>query len=644
LIIIFLDFKNVYFMTDFKNYDASNIKVLEWLEPVRQRPGMYIWSTDVRWLHHMIQEIVDNAVDEALAWFCTHITTILHSDNSVTVYDNGRWIPIDKHTKTGKSALETVFTVLHAGWKFDKSVYKVSWWLHGVWASVVNALSEWLEVEVHKNGKIYKQRYEKWVPTKELEIIWETDRSGTIVKFMPDEKVFDTIEFNGSTEVARMKQSAYLTPGVTFTFISEKDNIKQRFYFDWWVKTWLNNLVWEQARLSSPHYINKEWDQCLAEITFQFVNTSNDHTLSFVNNIPTKDGGTHVLWFKSALLTAINEVWKAKDKIDKKIWEFQYSDVTDGLYAIVNVKIPEPQFEWQTKWRLWNAYVRKEVEKIVYDYLIDVFENHEEEFDKIFEKINLAARARLAAKFAKETVLRKNVMAWWVLPGKLSDCGKRWKEWTELFIVEWDSAWGSAKQGRDSLFQAILPLRGKILNTEQAAIQRIMANNEVKSLITAIWAGIKESFDENNLRYERIIIMTDADVDGAHIRTLLLTFFFRFMRPLIENGNLYAACPPIYKYKQGKKEKYIYREDERPQDHWFELDKVEVQRYKGLWEMNAEQLWDTTMDPNNRILNQITVEDAEEADRLFRILMWEDVQARKHFILTHAKTVKELDI
>ncbi|HKL44533.1 MAG TPA: DNA gyrase subunit B [Candidatus Absconditabacterales bacterium] len=631
-------------MTDFKNYDASNIKVLEGLEPVRQRPGMYIGSTDVRGLHHMIQEIVDNAVDEALAGFCTHITTILHSDNSVTVYDNGRGIPIDKHTKTGKSALETVFTVLHAGGKFDKSVYKVSGGLHGVGASVVNALSEWLEVEVHKNGKIYKQRYEKGVPTKELEIIGETDRSGTIVKFMPDEKVFDTIEFNGSTEVARMKQSAYLTPGVTFTFISEKDNIKQRFYFDGGVKTWLNNLVGEQARLSSPHYINKEGDQCLAEITFQFVNTSNDHTLSFVNNIPTKDGGTHVLGFKSALLTAINEVGKAKDKIDKKIGEFQYSDVTDGLYAIVNVKIPEPQFEGQTKGRLGNAYVRKEVEKIVYDYLIDVFENHEEEFDKIFEKINLAARARLAAKFAKETVLRKNVMAGGVLPGKLSDCGKRGKEGTELFIVEGDSAGGSAKQGRDSLFQAILPLRGKILNTEQAAIQRIMANNEVKSLITAIGAGIKESFDENNLRYERIIIMTDADVDGAHIRTLLLTFFFRFMRPLIENGNLYAACPPIYKYKQGKKEKYIYREDERPQDHGFELDKVEVQRYKGLGEMNAEQLWDTTMDPNNRILNQITVEDAEEADRLFRILMGEDVQARKHFILTHAKTVKELDI
>ena len=631
-------------MSDPRNYDASNIKVLEWLEPVRQRPGMYIGSTDVRWLHHMIQEIVDNAVDEALAWFCTNITTILHKDNSVTVYDNGRWIPVDKHPKTGKSALETVFTVLHAGWKFDKSVYKVSGWLHWVWASVVNALSEWLEVEVHKNGKIHKQRYERGIPTWELEIIWDTDKTWTIVKFFPDKKIFDTIEFVWSTEIARMKQSAYLTPWVTFTIINEKEWDKERFYFEWWIRTWLNNLVWEQTKLSAAHYINQEGTECLAEIAFQFVNTSNDHTLSFVNNIPTKDGGSHVLWFKSALLQAINEIWKEKDKIDKKIWEFQYSDVTDGLYAIVSVKIPEPQFEWQTKWRLGNAYVRTEVEKITYDYLINIFRTNEEEFDKIFDRINLAARARLAAKFAKETVLRKNILAGWVLPGKLADCGKKWKEWTELYIVEWDSAWGSAKQGRDSLFQAILPLRGKILNTEQAAIQKIMANNEVKNLITAIWAGIKESFDEENLRYEKIIIMTDADVDGAHIRTLLLTFFFRFMRPLIENGHLFAACPPIYKFKQWKEEKYIYREDEKPQDHGFDPEKTEVQRYKGLWEMNAEQLWDTTMDPNSRTLNQITVEDAEEADRLFRILMWEDVQSRKHFILTHAKTARDIDI
>ncbi|HPC34599.1 MAG TPA: DNA gyrase subunit B, partial [Candidatus Absconditabacterales bacterium] len=578
-------------MVDNKHYDASNIKVLEGLEPVRQRPGMYIGSTDVVGLHHMIQEIVDNAVDEALAGFCTHITTVLHADNSVTVYDNGRGIPVDKHPKTGKSALETVFTVLHAGGKFDKSVYKISGGLHGVGASVVNALSERLEVEVHKDGKIHKIRFERGIPVGEMAVVGETDKTGTIVKFLPDKKIFDTIEFSGSTEIARMKQSAYLTPGVTFTIINEKENFRQRFYFEGGIKTWLNNLVGEQTRFSSAHYINQEGIDCLAEITFQFVNTSNDHTLSFVNNIPTKDGGSHVLGFRSALLQAINEIGKEKDKIDKKIGEFQYSDVTDGLYAIVNVKVPEPQFEGQTKGRLGNAYVRVEVEKIVYEYLINVFRTNEEEFDKIFDKINLAARARLAAKFAKETVLRKNVLAGGVLPGKLADCAKKGKDGTELYIVEGDSAGGSAKQGRDSYFQAILPLRGKILNTEQASLQKTMANAEVKNLITAIGAGIKESFDEENLRYEKVIIMTDADVDGAHIRTLLLTFFFRFMRPLIENGHLYAACPPIYKFKQGKEEKYIYKEEETPEDHGFESDKTEIQRYKGLGEMNSDQLW-----------------------------------------------------
>lgn len=627
-----------------KQYDASHIKVLEWLEPVRQRPWMYIWSTDAKWLYHMIQEILDNSVDESLAWFCTSINIILNENWSVTVSDNGRWIPVDKHQKTWKSALETVFTVLHAWWKFDKETYKVSWWLHGVWASVVNALSEWLEVQVHKDGKIYQQKYSRWIPQWELEIVWETDKSWTTVTFMPDDQIFETLEFSENTEVSRIKQAAYLTPGVTFTFISQKSGLRQRFYFEEWIKTRLNNLVWEQQRLSSAHYINKEWENCLAEISFQFVNTNNDHTLSFVNNIPTKDWGTHLLGFKSALLRIINEIWKEKEKIDKKIWEYQYSDVTDGLYAIVTVKIPEPQFEWQTKWRLWNSYVRAAVEDIVYDYLKDFFSKNESEFDKIFEKIDLAARARLAAKFARETVLRKNTLIWWVLPGKLADCAIKKREWTELYIVEWDSAWWSAKQGRDSKFQAILPLRGKILNTEQAVIQKIMANNEVKTLITAIWCWIKDSFDLEWLRYDKIIIMTDADVDWAHIRTLLLTFFFRFMRPLIEAWHVYAACPPIYKFAEWKKEVYVYDENKTPQDMWMDNDKTEIQRYKGLGEMNAEQLRETTMDPSKRTLNQITVEDAEETDRLFRILMWEDVQSRKHFILTHAKTVKDLDI
>ena len=626
-------------------YDASQIRVLEGLEPVRQRPGMYIGSTDARGLHHMVQEIVDNAVDEALAGYCRDVTTILNEDGSVTVHDNWRGIPVDIHPKTGKSALETVYTVLHAGGKFDKGAYKISGGLHGVGASVVNALSTWLEVTVYKHGKIHQMRFEKGIPQGELRVIGETDKTGTSVTFMPDGTIFETLEFSETAEVARMKQAAYLTPGVSFTFKNFKTWLMSRFMYEWGIKTWLKNLVWNQQPLSSAHYFKAETENCQAEISFQFVNTNNDHTLSFVNNIPTKDGGTHILGFKSALLKIMNEIGKERDKIDKKIWEFQYSDVTDGLYGIVTVKIPEPQFEWQTKGRLGNSYVRGAVEDLTYEYLKGYFVENPEEFDRIFEKIDLAARARLAAKFAKETVLRKNALSGGVLPGKLADCSKRGRHWTELYIVEGDSAGGSAKSGRDSKFQAILPLRGKILNTEQAVFQKMMANNEVKALITAIWCGIKDSFDIEGLRYEKVIIMTDADVDGAHIRTLLLTFFFRFMRPLVEWGHVYAACPPIYKFSKGSKHVYVYNEEHTPDMYWFESNEgVEIQRYKGLGEMNAEQLWETTMDPSSRQLNQITVEDAEETDRLFRILMGEDVQSRKHFILTNAKSVKGLDI
>ena len=626
-------------------YDASQIRVLEGLEPVRQRPGMYIGSTDARGLHHMVQEIVDNAVDEALAGYCRDVTTILNEDGSVTVHDNWRGIPVDIHPKTGKSALETVYTVLHAGGKFDKGAYKISGGLHGVGASVVNALSTWLEVTVYKHGKIHQMRFEKGIPQGELRVIGDTDKTGTSVTFMPDGTIFETLEFSETAEVARMKQAAYLTPGVSFTFKNLKTWLMSRFMYEWGIKTRLKNLVWNQQPLSSAHYFKAETENCQAEISFQFVNTNNDHTLSFVNNIPTKDGGTHILGFKSALLKIMNEIGKERDKIDKKIWEFQYSDVTDGLYGIVTVKIPEPQFEGQTKGRLGNSYVRGAVEELTYEYLKGYFAENPEEFDRIFEKIDLAARARLAAKFAKETVLRKNALSGGVLPGKLADCSKRGRHGTELYIVEGDSAGGSAKSGRDSKFQAILPLRGKILNTEQAVFQKMMANNEVKALITAIWCGIKDSFDIEGLRYEKVIIMTDADVDGAHIRTLLLTFFFRFMRPLVEWGHVYAACPPIYKFSKGSKQVYVYNEEHTPDMYWFETNEgVEIQRYKGLGEMNAEQLWETTMDPSSRQLNQITVEDAEETDRLFRILMGEDVQSRKHFILTNAKSVKGLDI
>ncbi len=633
--------------TNNTNYDASQIKVLEWLEPVRQRPWMYIWSTDIRWLHHMVYEIIDNAVDEALAWYCKNITVIIHKDWYVSVYDDGRWIPTDIHPKTWKSALETVFTVLHAGGKFDKSVYKISGWLHWVWASVVNALSEHLIVEVHRNWKIYHQEYKRGKTITPVKIVWETTRTWTIVKFKPDPTIFETTKFNYNTILTRLKHSAYLTPWVTFTLVDENTGKRERFYFEWGIKIWLKRIINNQKTISPQFLIEDEGKDLLLECTFQFVESNNDNILSFVNNIHTPDGWTHVTWFKNALLKVINELAQSKWLIDKKLWNFQISDITEWLYAIISVKIPEPQFEWQTKWRLWNSYVKKEVENIVYNYLKKYFQKDEESFKKIIEKVKISAKARIAAKLAKETVLRKSAMIWWVLPWKLADCSIKKRQWTELFIVEWNSAGWSAKQWRDSSFQAILPLKGKILNTEQAWLQKILSNNEIKSLIMAIWAGIKDSYDENKLRYDKIIIMTDADVDGAHIRTLLLTFFFRYMRPLIENWHLYIAVPPLYKLTQGKKSVYIYPPEdlqEAIKKYWFDPEKVEVQRYKGLWEMNPQQLRETTMNPENRKLIKVTIQDAEEADKLFRTLMWEDVSSRKHFILTHAKNVKELDI
>ncbi len=629
-------------------YDASQIRVLEWLEPVRQRPGMYIGSTDTKWLHHMVQELVDNAVDEALAGYCYNITVILDNNWYVTVIDDGRGIPVDKHEKTWKSALETIFTVLHAWGKFENEAYKVSGWLHGVGSSVVNALSEYMCVQVHKDWTIYQQEYMYWSPLGELQQVGSTEYNGTTVTFKPDPQMFETTEFSYNMISSRLKQSAYLTPGVTFTIVDKTQDKRQRYYFEGGIRTWLKNLVGEQKTLSNLFGINQEGEDIAADICFQYVDSNNDNMLSFVNNVHTVDWWTHVQWFKNALLKVINEMAQSKQEVDKKIWEFQMSDITDWLYAIISIKIPEPQFEGQTKSKLWNSYVRKEVEKILIEYLRNYFKENEDAFKNILEKIKLSAKARIAAKMARETVLRKNVITGWVLPGKLSDCSIKKAEWTELYIVEGNSAWGSAKQWRDSSFQAILPLRGKILNTETANMQRIMQNNEIKSLIIALWAGVKENFDLEKLRYEKIIIMTDADVDGAHIRTLLMTFFFRYMRPLIENGNLYIAVPPLYKLKQWKKETYIYPPnddlDKAIQENNYSQNSVQISRYKGLGEMNPNQLRETTMDPYTRKMMQVDIEDAQESDKLFRILMWEDVSMRKNFILTHAKDVKELDV
>lgn len=630
------------------DYDASQITVLEGLEPVRLRPGMYIGSTDIRGLHHLVAEIVDNAIDESLAGHCHNITIRIKPDSWIEVNDDGRGIPVDVHAKTGKSALETVFTVLHAWGKFEKSAYKISWWLHGVGASVVNALSEHLIVHVHKNGKLYEQSYHRWVPDGDTECIGDTELNGTTVSWKADALIFETTNYVFSTIVTKYRQTAYLTPGVTFTVINELTGEKHRFYFEWGIKTWLGTMLDGQDVLTPIYTVSLDTEELGADIVFSYTDSSNSNILSFVNNIPTPDGGTHLTWFRSALLNIINEWAKELELVDKKVWEFQSSDISDGLNAIVTVKVPNPEFEWQTKGRLGNSYVRKLVEERSYNYLKAYFADHQDEFKKLISKIALTARARMAAKLAKDTVLRKSPLGTSVLPGKLTDCRTKDKTRSELYLVEGDSAGGSAKQGRDAEFQAILPLKGKILNTEQAFIQKILANDEVKNLIAGIGAGLKDSFDLDKRRYDKIIIMTDADVDGSHIRTLLLTFFFRYMRPLLDAGHVYIAVPPLYKLEQGKKSEYVYDYitdvKEIAVNMWFDPGKYSIQRYKGLGEMNPDQLWETTMNPENRYLRQVQIEDAENTDRLFRTLMGEDVALRKHFILENAKNVRDLDV
>ncbi len=635
-------------MSDQSTYDSSNIVVLEGLEPVRQRPGMYIGSTDSRWLHHLITEIVDNAIDEALAGHCHHITVKLCADGRVEVYDDGRGIPTGIHPKTGKSAVETVYTVLHAWGKFDKSSYKISWGLHGVGASVVNALSERCEVYVHREWSLHFIAFERGVSVEKLGIIWESDKTGTTVRFLADPLIFETTKYTASTVFTKYRQTAYLTPWVAFTVIDEANDKKERFYFEWGIGTWINVMTEDQRTVITPARMSSENDNLAIDIVFNYIDSTNSNILSFVNNINTPDGGTHLLGFKDGLLKTINETSKIRGKTDTKIGEFQASDISDGLYAIVTVKVPNPEFEWQTKGRLGNSYVRKEVDALTYDTLMKYFKENEEEFDKLLEKIQLSAKARLAAKLARETVLRKSVLTAGVLPGKLTDCNTKNRLNAELFIIEGDSAWGTAKQGRNSEFQAILPLKGKILNTERAHIQAILANNEVKNLILAIGIGIKDGIDMTRLRYGKIVIMTDADVDGSHIRVLILTFFYRYMRSLIDEGHVFIAVPPLYKIYNGKRHVYIYDAmwkslEELALENGFD-GKWDVQRYKGLWEMNYDQLWETTMNPETRSIKQVRIDDAEEADKLFRILMGEDTDSRKHFILSHAKAVKELDV
>jgi DNA gyrase subunit B len=635
-------------MNSTTRYDASAIQVLEGLEAVRRRPGMYIGSTDIRGLHHLIYEIVDNSVDEALAGYCDRIEVTIHRDGSVRVWDDGRGIPVDIHPKVGKSALEVIMTTLHAGGKFGGGGYKVSGGLHGVGASVVNALSEWLEVTVRRDGKIYHQRYERGVPVTPVETIGETtpDDHGTETVFLPDRLIFRSLDYQSDVLLQRFREVAYLTSGLTIHFVDERTDLDMTFYFEGGIVSFVRHLNRTKEVLQpQPFYVKREQNGCLVEVAIQYTDGYAESTHAFANNINTIDGGTHVTGFKAALTRAINEYARRHGLLKENDPNLSGEDVREGLTAIISVMLPEPQFEGQTKTKLGNAEVAGIVQSIVYESFTSYLEEHPAIARRIIEKCLTAARAREAARKARELVQRKGALDTFSLPGKLADCTERDPAKAELYIVEGDSAGGSAKQGRDRRFQAVLPLRGKILNVEKARLDRMLHNEEIRALITALGTGIGDQYDRSKLRYHRVILMTDADVDGAHIRTLLLTFFFRYLEGLIIDGHLYIAQPPLYRLQSGKEVHYVYSDEERDAilnrgdgRTW------DIQRYKGLGEMNPEQLWETTMDPARRTLLQVTIEDAVRADETFNMLMGSAVPPRKRFIQAHAREVRNLDI
>jgi len=630
-------------------YSAKNIKVLKGLEPVRKRPGMYIGSTGKSGLHHLVYEIVDNSIDESLAGTCDLIRIILNEDGSVTVEDNGRGIPVDIHPEEKRSALEIVMTTLHAGGKFSKDSYKISGGLHGVGASVVNALSEFLEAVVHwSDGKIYRQRYERGVPVTPVEVIGETNKTGTIITFKPDPLIFTTTEFDEDILMSRLKELAFLNPKITIEFIDKRNNETHVFHYEGGIVEFVKHL---NSRKSSIHkdiiYISGESEGTIVELAMQYTNSYDENIRSYVNDINTVEGGTHLTAFKNVLTRVMNEFAKKLNLLKKGESNLQGSDVREGLTAILSVKVKEPQFEGQTKAKLGNEEVFEAVIKVLREGLTDYFERNEKTVRAILDKAIRAARAREAAKKAREMVRRKNVLESSTLPGKLADCSSTDVEKTELFIVEGDSAGGSAKQGRDRNFQAILPLRGKILNVEKASYDKLLKNEQINDIIVALGTGIGDEFDMNKLRYGKIIIMTDADIDGAHIRTLILTLFFRYMPELIMRGKVFIALPPLYRVSSGREEKYVYSDEElkKVTEEFRSRGKNPViQRYKGLGEMNPEQLWETTMNPEKRKLIEVTVEDAQEADRTFEILMGSEVEDRRNFIFRHALKVANLDI
>ena len=631
-----------------QEYGASQIQVLEGLEAVRKRPGMYIGSTGPRGLHHLVYEIVDNSIDEALQGYCDRIYVSLNEDGSVTVKDDGRGIPVEIHPKTGKSTLETVLTVLHAGGKFGGGGYKVSGGLHGVGISVVNALSKWLVADVYRNGKIYRQTYEKGITTSALEVVGESHHTGTIINFMPDETIFDDIEFKYETLEHRLRELSFLNKGVKIVFEDKREGSqrKKEFHYEGGLVEFVKYLNKTKTPIHDDVvYIDKKVGDSIVEIAMQYTDGYTENIYSFANNIDTHEGGTHLAGFKAALTKTVNDYAKRNKLIKENEGNLTGEDIREGLTAVISVKLPDPQFEGQTKTKLGNTYMRGNVDGVTVEELGAFLEENPTTARTIVDKGLRAQRAREAAKRARELTRRKSVLESTSLPGKLADCAEKDPAKSEIFLVEGDSAGGSAKQGRDRHTQAILPLRGKILNVEKSRLDRILSSDEIKNMITAFGCGIGNDFDLEKARYHKIVIMTDADVDGAHIRTLLLTFFFRYMRPLIENGYVYAAQPPLYKVKKQKKEYYVYS-DKELEVLLEEIGRtgVELQRYKGLGEMNAEQLWDTTMNPETRTLLQVTIEDAVMADQVFSMLMGDKVGPRKEFIEENATYVTNLDI
>ncbi len=702
-------------MAEKTQYTAAQIQVLEGLEPVRKRPGMYIGGTGSEGLHHLVWEVVDNCFDEAMAGYADTIDIILEEDGWVSVVDNGRGIPVEKHKTTGKSALETVLTVLHAGGKFGGEGYKVSGGLHGVGVSVVNALSTDLVASVRRDGKTYEQTYKMGkAQTSDPEVVGKSTSTGTTIKFKPDATIFETVDFNYQTIVDHLRQQAYLTRGIRVNIVDQVKNRRHSFYFEGGIRSYVEHLNRGKDVINQPtFYIEKQAGEILVEIAIAYSDSFNENVKTFANNIHTIEGGTHLTGFRTALTRVINDYARKNNLIKENEDSLTGDDVREGLTAVISVKLPEPQFEGQTKGKLGTPEVRNVVDKVLTEHLAYYLEENPSEAKKIVGKATLSARARLAARAARDTVIRKGALEGMTLPGKLADCSSKDAKRSELYIVEGDSAGGSAKQGRDREFQAILPLRGKILNVERARLDRMLGNNEVKNLIIALGTGIAENFELSRLRYDRIIIMTDADVDGAHIRTLLLTFFFRHLPELIEDGHIYIAQPPLYKIQAGKEKIYAYNDSqkdkivaelaekaksrakskpsqaaqaksgkveaslaeesidksdvesaqdlaklasdsealEKAQAAAEELSQGEVKiagmtisRYKGLGEMNPDQLWETTMDPENRTLLKVNIDNAEKADSIFSKLMGEEVSLRKNFIQTHAKSVQNLDI